>query len=356
MKKKIIPQNYDYLWIDHDVNFIFTSCYLFKSFKKADIVLIYDYRQKGLKFFLSKKTRENFSKYALKFYQNNFATWQKDILENIKIGEELIRETKKYQPAQMTLGEIKRHFKARVKLFQDLGDNYFYTEFFFLDKVEQSKNKKIIKNLKQAGKLKLQARGILNNFYNYQKIFAPYIKEVSKRAKRKDLEWLSWQDIIKIINQKSVPVSKLNKTNWLLAKKTNWQVVQGKQIIKSFDEYFFPKKTKIIKGQIANKGKARGRVKIIRTLFSDKIIQEIKKVKKGDILVAETTGPEMMPAIHLAAAIITDQGGITSHAAVVSRELNNPCIIGTKIATKILKDNDLVEVDADRGIIKTINK
>ena len=58
----------------------------------------------------------------------------------------------------------------------------------------------------------------------------------------------------------------------------------------------------------------------------------------------------------LAAAIITEPGGITSHAAIVSRELGVPCIIGTKIATKVLKDGDLVEVDADKGIVKIVKK
>ena len=53
-----------------------------------------------------------------------------------------------------------------------------------------------------------------------------------------------------------------------------------------------------------------------------------------------------------AKAIVTDEGGITSHAAVISRELKIPCVIGTKIATKVLKNNDLIEVDADNGIVR----
>ena len=57
-----------------------------------------------------------------------------------------------------------------------------------------------------------------------------------------------------------------------------------------------------------------------------------------------------------AGAIVTNQGGITSHAAIVSRELNIPCIIGTKIATKVLRDGDLVEVDANKGVVKIIKK
>jgi len=77
-------------------------------------------------------------------------------------------------------------------------------------------------------------------------------------------------------------------------------------------------------------------------------------MKKGDILVAGQTRPTLMTAIHKAGAIVTDEGGIISHAAIISRELKKPCIIGTKIATKILKDGDLVEVDANNGIVKIL--
>ena len=63
-----------------------------------------------------------------------------------------------------------------------------------------------------------------------------------------------------------------------------------------------------------------------------------------------------MPAIRKAKAIITDEGGLLCHAAIVSRELKIPCIIGTKIATKILKDNDLIEIDTNNGIVKIIKR
>ena len=66
------------------------------------------------------------------------------------------------------------------------------------------------------------------------------------------------------------------------------------------------------------------------------------------------TRPEMVVAMKKATAIVTDEGGVTCHAAVVSRELNIPCIIGTRNATKFLKDGDKVEVDANKGIVKKI--
>jgi len=74
-------------------------------------------------------------------------------------------------------------------------------------------------------------------------------------------------------------------------------------------------------------------------------------MKKGDILVAAMTSPDYILAMKKASAIITDEGGMTCHAAIVSRELGIPCIVNTKIATRVLKDGDLVEVDTKKGVI-----
>jgi len=108
---------------------------------------------------------------------------------------------------------------------------------------------------------------------------------------------------------------------------------------------------KEIKGQIAykQKRKVRGNAKIV---LSNK---ELEKVKKGDILIATMTKPDFLTAMKKAAAFITDEGGVTCHAAIVSREMNKPCIVGTKIATKVLKDGDLVEVDAEKGIVRILD-
>jgi len=72
------------------------------------------------------------------------------------------------------------------------------------------------------------------------------------------------------------------------------------------------------------------------------------------VLVIPMTRPEHVPYMKLASAIVTDDGGITCHAAIVSRELGKPCVIGTKIATQIFKDGDMVEVNANHGIVRKI--
>jgi phosphohistidine swiveling domain-containing protein len=120
-----------------------------------------------------------------------------------------------------------------------------------------------------------------------------------------------------------------------------------------YKEMFFPidisiKESREIKGNTAYPGKVKGTVKIVNAL------SDLEKFKEGDILVSFSTNPSLVPAMNKAAAIITNTGGVTCHAAIVSRELKTPCIIGTKIATKILKDGDLVEVDANKGVVRII--
>lgn len=103
-----------------------------------------------------------------------------------------------------------------------------------------------------------------------------------------------------------------------------------------------------LRGMIANLGTAIGKVKMCTTLDA------LKDFPDGAVLVAHMTRPEYAPAMKKAAAIVTDEGGITSHAAIVSRELGVPCIIGTKVATKVLHDGDLVEVRANHGYVRIL--
>ena len=103
-----------------------------------------------------------------------------------------------------------------------------------------------------------------------------------------------------------------------------------------------------VRGSVAFKGLVKGIVRVVRN------ISEIQNFQDGEVLVANQTTPEYVPAMKKALAFVTDQGGITCHAAIVAREMKKPCIIGTKIATKVLKDGDMVEVDANTGIVRIL--
>jgi phosphohistidine swiveling domain-containing protein len=103
-----------------------------------------------------------------------------------------------------------------------------------------------------------------------------------------------------------------------------------------------------LKGQIASKGWARGKVRIIFNTHRQVEFNE------GDILVTGMTAPDFVPLMKQAGAIVTDKGGVTSHAAIISRELGKPCIIDTIKATQVFKDGDEVEVDANNGVVRII--
>jgi phosphohistidine swiveling domain-containing protein len=130
------------------------------------------------------------------------------------------------------------------------------------------------------------------------------------------------------------------------------KVVNFKELERIYPNFVFRqeeiKVSEVIKGAIAFKGCVQGRVRILRQK------SKIPYFKEGEILVSPMTTPSFLPAMKKAAAIVTDEGGITCHAAVVAREIARPCIIGTKIATKVLHDGDLVEVDANKGEVKTL--
>ncbi len=105
-----------------------------------------------------------------------------------------------------------------------------------------------------------------------------------------------------------------------------------------------------VKGVCASKGKATGRAVVV---FEQK---EFGRVQDGDILFTMMTRPEFLPVMHRAAAFVCDEGGLTSHAAIVAREMGKPCVVATKIGTRVFKEGDIVEVDANTGIVKLLER
>jgi len=103
--------------------------------------------------------------------------------------------------------------------------------------------------------------------------------------------------------------------------------------------------TILVQGQGASPGIASGKVVVIRD------VKDTGKVKEGDILVTRMTNPDMVPAMRKVAAIVTDEGGMTCHAAIVSRELGTPAVVGTKNATAVLKSGQVVTVNGEMGLV-----
>ncbi len=181
-----------------------------------------------------------------------------------------------------------------------------------------------------------------------------YLEKESKIPQRKFYN-LTPTEIITILKRKKIinleEIKEREKYYLLKWHKDREKIYSGKEALKEYQRIIGSEdkeKIKEIKGKVVFMGKIKGRVKLVI------LKNDLKKVMKGDILVAPMTTPDYVPALRRVAAIVTDEGGIICHAAIISRELKIPCVIGTKNATKVLKDGDLVEVDANKGIVKKL--
>lgn len=193
------------------------------------------------------------------------------------------------------------------------------------------------------------------NFY-----LQPLLKEFARRSgiSIQEIAMMLTDEIKRMAKEGGVPEGidfidrKKAAVIWLDDSKFNY--VFGNKaremISERFSDLKFVKGAKKVKGTVSSKGEVvQGRVRIITK-------ENIGEFQEGEILITIMTSPEFVPAMQKAKAIITDEGGVLCHAAIVSRELNKPCIIGTRVSTKIFRNGDIVEVDTEKGIVKTLKK
>ena len=196
---------------------------------------------------------------------------------------------------------------------------------------------------------RLYAEPIFRNTENFLEAFVERIGKAAGYTKEMILATLAGELDShlegKPLPEKSELQNRYNRSA-LLVKEGGQELVGGDEV-GAIEAIVHPRlDTSEIKGQIAYKGKAKGKVRIVVNP------REVSVFDKGDILVTGMTRPEFLPLMEKAAAFVTDAGGILSHAAIVARDMRKPCVIGTHVATKVLKDGDVVEVDADKGIVK----
>lgn len=272
--------------------------------------------------------------------------------------------------------DIKKHVRKYIWINSRYGEENYYTvaeakqrlaqinkkEFFKKWQAEKSELKKALKRAKEILGGKNRSLVDFLQFITYyrtrrtdimNKAGFLFIPELKKIAREKKLIYRQLLHCTKdeILNE--IPAVKIiegrMKDHAMILDQGGIQCVTGRESerIRNFLKEKISK-VKEIKGIVASRGFTKG---IVRLIVSK---ENYSKMAKGDILVTSMTTPEMMSVMRLAGAFITDEGGITCHAAIVSREMKKPCIIGTKIATKALKDGDLVEVDANRGVVKKL--
>lgn len=181
-----------------------------------------------------------------------------------------------------------------------------------------------------------------------------FVDEFQKRTglNKDEIEYFWWWEIKKIfrLGKKGKEFFKKRRNGFFCVGDPEKATFLGKEgaALQKFMTQLLAKR-KELKGRPAFRGLVRGNVRIILTQ------KDFRKMKKGDILVAPNTRPEYVPIMKVAGAIISEEGGLTCHAAIVSRELKVPAIVGVQGAIAALKDGDLIEVDAEKGIVRKIH-
>jgi pyruvate,water dikinase len=117
-----------------------------------------------------------------------------------------------------------------------------------------------------------------------------------------------------------------------------------------------PDTAQSVQGTVAYPGKVVAKARVIPIDIREyaTIHELVEAMQPGEVLVAETTEPAIILACQKASAIVTNQGGMMSHAAITAREMQIPCIVGTGNATKNIRTGDMIEVDADKGMVRIL--
>ncbi len=283
-------------------------------------------------------------------FQNAFRAYMKEI--------RMIAESLAY--SKLSKEEVER-------LLNDIARLFFYyskTEFFYMDgaykKSKETKDKGIEERLSLMGELKNEGREFLNSiFFGADAVLPKLLKSLGERfnISERTLQQYSRQEILNLFDAAKVPEEEIaHRENAFYIIGVEGSTVRktgpsARHAIESFVGNASHGET--VTGTTAHPGIARGRARIIVSGYDnfDTLHHLMDAMQKGDILIAETTSPELMPACKKAGGIITDQGGMLSHAAIVSRELNIPCIVGTGNASEVIKDGDEIEMDANTGIV-----
>lgn len=310
-------------------------------------------RKNFLTVYGSVRDQESFLKFVVDKDKNYFIKVNNiilDYLDKSEVAADLISKSlvnKKLKPDEYVeiLGKFYRHYRDlySVYRFSTLFDSFYRGQYRkeFVDKFSKTKDR--------CGRF----------FSKTDKVVLGRIKDRMSKFLGIDPHLflsLNYQEVVNSIYNKKLVVGKseLKKRynfHILLATNNNIDLIMKDQedwldnnLVLSKDNL----PTNEIKGQVVYKGKVKGTVKLV-FLASD-----LKVNKKNLILVIPMTTINHTPYLKNFSAIITDEGGLTCHAAIIARELGIPCIIGTKIATSVLKDGDNIEVDAENGIVRKI--
>ncbi len=290
---------------------------------------------------LSPKVKNLIEKHAAKWFwiENNYAVqkvldshyFTEKILTELQLGTDPKVELKKIKERVPQTKLKKKELVNQLGLSKEIKNLIKITEVFAY---MQDERKKYV---------------LISNHYQRR-----FFEEIGRRVglSSQEMAYTIYPELEEILIRHKFDKEQLarrKKSCLCIQTLKGYELIERRLAQEVFDAVFNQKaKAEEVKGTCASSGKVQGIAKIVRT------VHDLVNVYKGDVLIASMTRPEMVVAMEKAVAIVTDEGGITSHAAIVSRELGVPCIVGTKYATTIFKNGDLVEVDATKGIVRKV--
>ena len=312
--------------------------------------------------FMAKETEQECLKIGLELFSNKekYAQYSQALRHIITQGRKLIKKYKTV-PTEISQKELRNVFNFLGKFWHEYGFTEFPYHNLAYQELERTGNPTLKQNLHDFAKLKFEGREFMNAVIFSGGIAPTIIASLSQKFFQDNYSayYLFIDELEQLFEGKKVSpnIIKERKIGHTLLSK-NGKIVSiftGRDHLQIARIFLAVEKTDYLQGVCVHQGKIQGRAVIAPMVMDMNEMHRIENMmKKGNILVAQTTSPELMSLCRKAAAIVTDQGGMLSHAAIISRELKIPCIVGTINATKIFKDGDLIEVDANQGIVRKL--
>jgi len=280
------------------------------------------------------KTDENLLKHALKYPANYANTWSyEEIIEYLRGRKEdpkeidnIHKHKSRIKQEQRRIYEGDKELRHYCEIMQELALLRFELKHAWCG--AETVCLDFLKHIAERIGIDF---GIFIQAYNYSDLFR-YFEENRKLTDKEIKDRMDYS----VIHYKGNSITYL----------------YGEEARKYFREFHEEKQE--IKGNVAHKGKIKAKVRIVKVDDLKRFAEDVKQFQKGEVLVTTMTSPIMVPLASKSSAIITDEGGMLSHAAVIARELDVPCIVGTHDATKTFKDGDFVEIDVEKGIVRKI--
>lgn len=360
--EKIVPDNYQRAFSFKDVPYLLLD-FSFLHYRSRNFLGV---SQNGLECsYIPNKEAEECSEIGKEIFSSK---------RNFKIFETGFRkanaECAEYIKRAKQLKSICAYDFYDLKNWLDKMYYYFEkTEFFFTDSCYFGEMSEILKNnlFVLGDKLKVDGRPLMMELFTTVLIKISSLAAAQTRVGEKELAYYSFNEIVNLLEAgNKVPTERISgrKKSFVIYCENNQAAEltgeEKKVVLERFKEPDYAKASEF-KGVIANRGKVVGKARVILVDVNVAYESYVKKLhktefKKGEILVTETTSPDFVPLMNIAAGIIANQGGLNSHAAIYSRELGIPCLVATYHATDILTTGDLVELDANSGVVKILKK